>query len=140
MKVTVPTSWNDVSVDKYQLLKTLDRKDFKTDLNYTIVLVDILCGIDAKDISLEKFNEIAGHLTFLGKEVKADKKEWLSINGKVFKWVADFNSLSVGEMLSIEQIIDMEELSYNLSVDVIAAVLLRPEGEGFNSDSFNERR
>ena len=55
MKVTVPTSWNDVSVDKYQLLKTLDRKDFKTDLKYTIVLVDILCGIDAKDISLEKF-------------------------------------------------------------------------------------
>jgi hypothetical protein len=140
MKVIVPTSWEDVTVNQYQLINTLDRSKFTSDLRYTIALIDLLCNIDSTEISLENFNEIGQCLGFLKDEIKADKKESILIDKVRYNWIADFNSLSVGEMLSIEQIIDMEELSYNLSIDVVAAVLLRQKDEVFNSDLFHKRR
>ena len=43
-------------------------------------------------------------------------------------------------MLSIEQVIDMEELTYDMALDVVCAILLRKEGEEFDSNLFAERR
>ena len=140
MKITVPISWEDITVNQYQMLNTLERDKYKTDMQYTRELIDILCGIDSKKLPLHSFNEISSYLPFLTVEPKAVKKETISINGEKFSWVADFGSISVGEMLSIEQIIDMEQLTYNLSVDVVAAVLLRKENEEFNAKEFNKRR
>jgi hypothetical protein len=140
MKVMIPTSWNDVTVNQYQLLNTLDRSDFKTDLQYSIRLVNLLCNIDSEDISLLDFNNIVSHLGFIQKPIDEIIKDKILIKGLSYEWVADLNSLSVGEMLSVEQIIDMEGLSYNHSIDVIAAILLRPKDEVFNSDLFQERR
>ena len=43
-------------------------------------------------------------------------------------------------MLSIEQVIDMEELTYDMALDVVCAILLRKDGEAFDSNLFAERR
>lgn len=140
MKITVPTSWEDITVNQYQMLNTLERDKYKTDMLYTIALIDILCGIDSKKLPIHSFNEIALLISFLTLELKPIRKETITVEGEVFHWVADFGSISVGEMISVEQIIDMEELTYNLSVDVIAAVLLRKEGEDFDAKEFTKRR
>ena len=140
MKITVPTSWEDITVNQYQMLNTLERDKYKTDMLYTCAVIDILCGIDSKELPLHSFNEIALLISFLTKELKPIRKEKIKIEGEDFYWVADFGSISVGEMISVEQIIDMEQLTYNLSVDVVAAVLLRKEGEDFDAKEFTKRR
>jgi len=52
MKITVPTSWEDITVNQYQMLNTLERDKYKTDMLYTCAVIDILCGIDSKELSL----------------------------------------------------------------------------------------
>jgi len=140
MKVIVPTSWEDVTVERYQLIRALDRKDYKTDLGLSVAFVDIVCDIDSKELSITDFNTISKTIEFMSTDVVADIKKSINVYGDTYKWVADFNSLSVGEMLSIEQVIDMEELTYDMALDVVCAILLRKDGEAFDSNLFAERR
>ncbi len=141
MNITVPTSWEDVSLNQYQALAQINAEDYKSKLRYSMQLVQILCDID--DVStfpLEVINEIVLNFDFLREEIPSDRKDEIEFKGKVYKWRGSFNELTVGEMLSIEQIIDLEELSYNMSYDVVCAVLLRENGEDFNANKFNDNR
>ena len=140
MKVIVPTSWEDVTVERYQLIRALDRKDYKTDLGLSVAFIDVVCDIDSKELSITDFNTISKTIEFMSTDVVADIKKSINVYGDTYKWVADFNSLSVGEMLSIEQVIDMEELTYDMALDVVCAILLRKDGEAFDSNLFAERR
>lgn len=140
MKVIVPTSWEDITVERYQLIRALDREHYKTDLGLSVAFVDIVCDIDSKELSITDFNTVSKIIEFMATDVVADVKKSINIYGDTYKWVADFNSLSVGEMLSIEQVIDMEELTYDMALDVVCAILLRKEGEEFDSNLFAERR
>lgn len=140
MKVIVPTSWDDITLETYQFIRALDRADYKTDLGLSVAFIDIVCDIDSKELSITDFNTISKTIEFMSTDVKADIKKSINVYGDTYKWVADFNSLTVGEMLSIEQVIDMEELTYEMSLDVVCAILLRKEGEAFDSNLFAERR
>lgn len=141
MNITVPTSWEDVTLNQYQALAQINAEDYKSKLRYSMQLVQILCDID--DVSkfpLEVINDIVLNFDFLREEIPSERKDEIEFNGKVYKWAGSFNELTVGEMLSIEQIIDLEELSYNMSYDVVCAVLLREDGEEFNANKFNDNR
>ena len=48
--------------------------------------------------------------------------------------------MTVGEAISIELPIDLEELTFTLSYDVVLAVMLREEGKKFDANLFKENR
>ena len=104
-------------------------------------MVQILCEIeDVSKFPLEIINEIVLNFGFLKEEISQDKIEQIDFRGEGYEWVGSFNELTVGEMLSIEQIIDLEELTYNMSYDVVCAILLRKDGEEFDASNFKENR
>lgn len=140
MEINIPISWDDVTVNQYQALAQLDSESCSK-LKYSIHLVQILCDItDVSNFPLEIINEIVLNFGFLKEPIPSDKRLSINFKGEEYKWVGSFNELTVGEMLSIEQIIDLEELSYNMSYDVVCAILLRKDGEEFNASNFNENR
>ena len=47
MEITVPTSWNDVTVNQYQALTQVNKDNYKTDLGYTTAVLQILCDLDS---------------------------------------------------------------------------------------------
>jgi len=141
MNITVPESWNDVTVNQYQALKELNRDDYSSDLSYTNVILQVLCDIPSADIlTLDSISKISPYISFLNKQPSAKKIKSFNYKGDVFSWIGDFGKITVGEAISIEQIIDLEELTYDQSFDVILAVLLRKDGESFNSESFTNNR
>ena len=38
MKISVPTSWDDVTVAQYQALSQMNIEDYKNDLSYTVAV------------------------------------------------------------------------------------------------------
>ena len=48
--------------------------------------------------------------------------------------------MTVGEAISIELPIDLEELTFTLSYDVVLAVMLREQGSKFDAKLFKENR
>ena len=146
IEIIVPTSWNEVSVNTFQELKLIKREDFKTDFNYLRAIIKHLCNIEDIDkIPLNIINEISEEVKFINAPITTERFKEVKIDNDTYRWVGSFNSLTVGEIISIEQIIDLEELTFDLSTDVVAAILLRKvldDGslEEFNSDLYNERR
>lgn len=141
IEILVPTSWEDVTVATYQKLKEIKAEDFETPLQHTNAVMKCLCNMDDLDfLTVESFNEVAKEIAFIQHPITEDIVEEINIRGEVYKWNGNLNQIAVGEMLSIEQIIDLEDLSYTGSIDVVLAVLLRKEGEDFDSSVFTERR
>ena len=141
MEIKVPTSWDDVTVNQFQALSQMNREQYKTDLSYTVSVIQILCNIDsAIDLPLKAITDIAPHIDFLKDEPTKVKHDKVFIDNVCYEWIPSFNSMTVGEAISIELPIDIEELTFALSYDVVLAVMLREEGSKFDSNKFQENR
>jgi len=141
MKINVPTQWSDVSLEQYQAISLLDKSSYTSDLRFTSDVIQILCDINnVQELPLNVVGEISKHINFLGDEVTKERLTSFKHNGKQYEWIGNFNEVTVGEQLSIEQTIDIEELTINESFDVVCAVLLREDGKKFDSNNFEENR
>ena len=141
MKVNVPTQWSDVSLEQYQAISLLDKAAYSSDLRFTSDVIQILCDINnVQELPLNVVGEISKHINFLGDEVTKERLTSFKHNGKSYEWIGNFNEVTVGEQLSIEQTIDIEELTINESFEVVCAVLLREDGKPFDSNNFEENR
>ena len=141
MELKVPTSWDDVTVNQFQALSQMNREEYKTDLSYTVSVIQILCNIDsAINLPLKAITDIAPYIDFLKDEPTKVKHDKVFIDNVCYEWIPSFNSMTVGEAISIELPIDLEELTFALSYDVVLAVMLREEGSKFDSNKFKENR
>ena len=141
MEVRVPTSWNDVTVNQFQALTEIKRESYKTDLAHTLAIIQVLCNIDdTLNLPLYVVNEISPLISFLSDEIKPKRKNEVEYLGKKYEWLKSFDSITVGEIISIELPIELEELTQALSYDVVLAVMLREKGVEFDSDRFKENR
>ena len=141
MKITVPTSWDDVTVNQYQALTQVNKDDYKTDLAYTVAVLQVLCDLDTMvDLPLQAIADLAPHIAFLSTQPSKERYKNISYKGKNYEWINSFNDTTVGEAISVELPIDLEELNFALSYDVVLAVMLREEGKKFNSKDFKKNR
>ena len=141
MRINVPTKWEDVTLSQYQAIGQLDKDAYTSDLKYSSDIVQILCNIqNVREIPLNVIAQISDHIKFLGSDVTKERLTSFEHNGKRYEWIGNFNEVTVGEQLSIEQTIDLEGLSINESLDVVCAVLLREEGKPFDSNNFEANR
>lgn len=141
MNINVPTSWDDITVNQFQALSQLEREDFKDDLSYTTAVLQVICNIDSMySLPLSAVSELAPYIDFMKTPVPKVKYEQVYIDGKVYEWIPSFNSMTVGEAISIELPIDLEELTFTLSYDVVLAVMLRESGLKFDEKKFKENR
>ena len=139
IEISVPQSWDEINVIQFQRLQEVD-KDNYTELEYIIELVTILCDVNIeyiRGINLKNLNIISEQLKFLQTPVSTEQKKVIEIDGVKYAWKSDFQSLTLGEMISIEHVIKVEELSYTASYDVVMAVLMRKVKEDGTLEDFN---
>ena len=141
MEVRVPTSWKDVTVNQYQALTEIKRESYKSELSHILAIIQVLCDIDdTLNLPLYVVNEISSLISFLSDDIKPKRKNEIEYLGKQYEWLKSFDSITVGEIISIELPIELEELTQVLSYDVVLAVMLREKGVEFDSDKFKENR
>ena len=141
MEITVPTSWDDVTVNQYQALTQINQDDYSNDLGYTTAVLQVLCDLDSMtSLPLKAISDLAPHIGFLSEQPISVKYQTLEYKGINYAWINSFNSITVGEAISIELPIDLEELTFTLSYDVVLAVMLREEGKKFDSSEFKKNR
>lgn len=141
MKINVPTSWNDITVNQYQAMTQIDKADYSTDLEYTASVLQVVCELDNMyKLPMSAIADLSPHISFLSTQPTQERFDSLSFKGVDYTWINSFNDITVGEAISIELPIDLEELTLALSYDVVLAVMLREKGKGFNANKFQENR
>ena len=136
--IKIPTTWSDVTVDEYQQLASLD-----TNQNQSKRLSDILSivtNVNPSDIDKGSLIELQNHLGFMNEEIPTERYDSVMLDGKLYEWRKSLNAITLGEQISIEQIMETEELSFADSFDLIMAVLLIEEGTEFDSNKIEENR
>lgn len=141
MEILVPTSWDDITVNQYQALSQINKDDYTNDLAYTTAVMQVLCNLDnMQSLPLSAISELAPHIEFMSTPIDKERYDNVELDGVTYKWLNSFNEMTVGEAISIELPIDLEELTYTLSYDVVLAVMLREEGKKFDSKEFKNNR
>lgn len=134
-KVNVPTSWSDITLDKYQKIeKYYEDKDIKFNV---IDVLDILIDKDREYIEQlpsDFLDTILTHLMFLTTtpEVKEPSNK-IKIDGEEYV-INVHNKLRVGEYISVDTIFKDDKHNYA----AILAVLCRKNGEIYDSHFENE--
>ena len=138
MKVLVPNSWSDVTVEEFQQIAAL--KADSTPSERLADMISILCGVDSLQMDTDTIKEIQSNLSFLNKEICNERFISFKHEGVDYEWIRSLNEITLGEQISIEQAIESEELDFSQSFDLIMAVLLTPKGDKFNALKINENR
>jgi len=138
MKILVPTSWNDVTVEEYQQLASLDADDNAS--KRLADIISILCGVNSLELTTDTVKEIQESIAFLNENLPKDRYSSFIHDGIEYEWIKSINEITLGEQISIEQTIENEELNYSQSFDLVMAVLLVKKGEKFNAKDLNKNR
>lgn len=139
MKINVPSSWEEVTIEEFIKVSQLIYND---DLSYYIDIINVFNeGITIEE--MEKWSEesimtIASHLSFLNEEMDTHVQKEIKIANKTFK-IIDLNNITIGEYISIQTLIDDKNLTQFSAIPSILSIILRPEGEEFDIKVINDR-
>ena len=112
MEIIVPEGWGDVTVNQYQELRELKREEYSSDLRYMNEVLQVLCDIPtAESFTMDNVANIAPHISFINKTPSAKKKRAFKYKSNSYKWIGGFDALTLGEVVSIEQIIDLMQMT-----------------------------
>ena len=138
MTIKCPTIWNDVTVGEFQQLADLpqDAKPNRRMLD----IITILCQVNALELDKEPLEEIKQCLSFMNTEISKARYSSFVHEGITYEWIKSIDEITLGEMISIEQTIEQEELNIAESFDLIMAVLLVEKGGKFDATKINEKR
>jgi len=126
---TLPTGWNEVSLEMFQKIMELNNmyKDYKSDVLFSLDVFAILMDTTSDKLKLidqTSFKILTEELSWVQTEVTKDIDKEIIINGQKYIYPKDLNSLSMGEVISIETII--KEVPESEVLVNILSIILRP--------------
>ena len=129
--ITVPTSWEQITLGQFVKLMRLQEEENKTDVSL-IDIMAVLTGTDKKyiySLPSDFANTIMAHLLFLNEPLNEEPKSEVEINGEKYK-INYMEKLKFGENVDATTVMDSDKFAY---ADLLA-ILCRKEGEAYDDD------
>lgn len=132
MKVTIPTSWDDITIEMYIKLKPV----LETEQEPITRVINLLCILtgkkreEIKDITLPDYKMLLDKMSFLNTELPKElRKKRIKLNGQWYEWKLDAKNMLFGEYISVMEIMqkasDNEAVLFN-NLHKILTVIFRP--------------
>jgi len=142
-EILIPQEWNDVTLGEFIKLSTLDIQNFESEIHYYVEMLRIFGNDNIDDIvefiKLADISNIVNQMQFIREQPKSLDIKKVTIKGIEYKLMENMNKITIGEYVSIESMMDNKKLNPISAIPAILSVILRPEGEVFNSDLVNTR-
>lgn len=133
--ITVPTSWDDITLRQFVNLMRLQEAEGKNELSIVDIMA-VLTGTDKKyiySLPSDFANTIMAHLLFLNEPLKEEPKAEVEINGDLYK-INYMEKLKFGEYTDANTIMANDKFDYGS----LLAILCRKEGEKYDDDFIAE--
>ena len=132
MEVTIPTCWDDITLEKYIKLRPVLQTE-QTPIQRVINILCVLTGEKrevVKDIKLDDYNKILSKMEFLNTELpKEIKGKRFEVGGKHYEFSFDAKKLLFGEYISAMEMLQdaqtNEEVIFN-NLPKILTTICRP--------------
>lgn len=140
MKVTLPKSWEKVTVGQFIEISQAKTKNLD-EYELVIELLSILSGVDRptlERVELATINKLYSVLSFMEDQNFPDKlQDIIEINGTVYKCDFNIKKITAGQYIDLKHLIkDPKHIIDNLHL--ILAVFYIPEGKKYNDKNIIE--
>tara|TARA_R110000824_G_scaffold244053_1_gene432774 strand:- start:250 stop:879 length:630 start_codon:yes stop_codon:yes gene_type:complete len=141
-KHKLPKHWDELSLKKYvRIMKVLESKEEKTELEKTVSILRILSDVPESDIlrlPIKNINQLGKHLTKFLQTLPEDRlKHIIKINGVEYGFHPKLADITFGEWVDIDSYIDA---GANDNLHKIMAILYRPiiakKGDKYNIEPY----
>jgi hypothetical protein len=135
---TVPTEWADITVNQLQGLSKLN-PDNMTSIEYMGKSVSVLIGVDYDDLMLmdpNDFMNLAEEIKFINTEIKPEPKDSIEIDGETYWLKKDYSKLTMGEVISVETIMNDSNQELSAAMDKMLCIFLRKKDENGKLENF----
>ena len=132
MKITIPTTWNDITLEKYINLRPV----LNTEMKPIERIINTLCILTGekketiRNISLEQYRELIDKMKFLNTELPTKlKNKRFKIGDKYYEFQLDAKKLLFGEYINAMELLqnaaNNEEVIFN-NLHKILTTICRP--------------
>ena len=138
MSFNIPDSWNEVSVEKFTNIFNIDR-DGLSPIELTVKVVGILLNIDEDYLymmSPDDFSTITKCIEFTNHDVVGSEVEFIEVDGEKYYLKKDFEKLTMGEIISLELLIEQSNGNVVSKMADMLCLFLRKKKDDGNLESF----
>lgn len=134
----LPSNWDEITLDEFIRLFSIDRTDLNP-LEMSVKTIEILVGIDEEILLMMKssdFELLATELSFTTQDVTPVNVEFITLNGEEYWIKKDYNQLTMGEIISIETILESADNNIFKVMDKLLCIFLRKKKENGKLETF----
>lgn len=135
---TYPSNWSEVTVKQYRELQELNSDD--NSLRNRVSIVAIMLGIGDDLIyqfSPEDFNKIESDLIWFLEPMNIEEDvEYIELNNEKYYLFQDFKSYAVGEMISIELLVEKSKGNLLAVYNELLCIFLRKKDANGEFEKF----
>lgn len=140
MTFSIPESWSEVTVEQFAKIFTVNPADM-TSVERAVRIVNIFTDVDEDYLymmSPEQFNQVAEIISFTNSEIQPTGKESIIVEGDEYFIKKDFNQLTMGEVISLELLIEQSNGNIGAKMAEMLCVFLRKKREDGKLEGFKK--
>ena len=134
----MPENWDEVTVGDFMDLFNINREGL-SQYQSAVETLKIFTKMPEELIymmSMSDFEQLAKVLEFVTKDVDGELAEYIELGGDKYYLKKDFSSLTMGEVISIETIVNDAGNNIFKVVDKLLCIFLRKKKENGNLEAF----
>lgn len=138
IEFNVPESWEEVTVSQFCKMFSFNREELNP-IEIAVKVLHIFTGVDEELLMMmnyEDFNSLVQVISFTNDEVDARVDEYVEIEGEKYYIKSDYSSLTMGEVITIEIMLNESQGNIFKVMDKLLCVFLRKKKDNGKLESF----
>jgi hypothetical protein len=134
----IPESWDEVNVKQFCDLFSTTGEGLN-EIQNIVRIVSIFTNIKVDDLlmmSPDDFQTISKVITFITKDIEGEIVDSIEVDGEEYFLKNDFSKLTMGEILSIDTLLQQNENNLLKTFDKLLCIFLRKKNSKGNLEAF----
>jgi hypothetical protein len=134
----IPESWDEVTVEQFCELFSFNREEL-TPIELGVKTLNIFIGVDEETLMMlnyDDFINLINIVNFTNTDIDSKYSDSVEIEGETYFMKDDFSQLTMGEIISIETLIESSNGNIFGSMAKLLCIFLRKKKENGKLESF----
>ena len=134
----IPESWDEVSVEQFCKLFSFNREEL-TPIELGVKTLNIFIGVEEETLMMMNYDDFINLINivdFTNSDIDSKYSDSVEIEGETYFIKDDFNQLTMGEVISIETLIEGTNGNIFAAMSKLLCIFLRKKKENGNLESF----
>lgn len=135
----LPESWEEIKVNQFGKIIEAQDTDNLTGIEKAVLALKAVTDIDEDiiyQLPIETFNKIIETISFTNTPIEAELKESIIVDDEEFFLKKDFDQLLLGEVISIEMIMEKTNGNIFKSIEELLCIFLRKKKDNGKLEPF----